>query len=618
MPDAIQRLHEQRKVLETLQELSGKLRETEAALSNRAAAALAQSLAIRQQLDSLPPEFLPRERQALLARVQTLDDRIDEALRKQVRGIFARQRTHTADALRKDYLEVGLKNPGLLKRLTDALVAATEALNQEETGATNSHVQAQQRWQAVYDACNGKQPALAAARKKAAAFLPFWQRLPLLWLAGGVLLFLGIVAIVLLAFLSRRDGKALAISSIEPSSAIEGSAELTLTIRGANFDNDTVLQWRDEANGLTIITPTLHTSDQLTTTVAASLLQRAGNVFIRLHNVGADRYSNEMTFVVAAPTPTPTSPATFTPTPPPTDTPTPTNTPTLTPTPIIGDLPCVLKLTVSGSGEAKLPIDMVTVGEPKSESVSWLFSVLPDNDKDCGEGHVDEITKRDYRFTPLDDEGWILERTSPTLRLKAVGRVKVELVQQWKVNALSEDQETGSLNFGLEYQIGAEEWKPVQGSDGKPVQITLTWGRIAVATATPTATPKPTRTPTPTPSWLNGTITLMEPKPGQTLYTDQSPTFKWKWEGPALQGKQRFHVQFTKSGTAEKSDCQAITSLKNEAQNVEASCQQSLAAGDYTWRVWIEDGAGKKISNESAEDNFVVREPTPTQEPTPS
>jgi hypothetical protein len=606
MPDAIQRLHEQGKVLETLKELLGEIREAEAALSGKAAAALGPSLAIRQRLDSLPSEYLPRERQALLARVQALDDRIDEALRMQVRGIFARQRTHTADALRKDYLEVGLKNPDLLKRLTDAMVAATEALNQEEAGAANSQVQARQRWQAVYDACDGKQPALAAARKKAKGYLPPWWQKYWPLLAGGAIL---VVALVFAATYFVQPRSEPVIDWLEPASVNEGSGAVMLTLAGSNFDPDAVVQWVGTDNKTIIITPTPGSTDQVTVTVGANLLQQAGNVRITVRNRAANQVSNEKLFVIQALTPTPThTPVTPTDTPvTPTDTPKPTNTPTNTPTPVIGDLSCVLKLTVSENGEAQLPIEKVTVGEPKIGLVSWSFTVLPVEPKDCGsngQSDVEEITKRDYRLTPADQAGWLVERKSPTLRLKKAGPLKVELVHEWRIKALTENQEAGSLNFGLEYQISAEEWKPVQGSDGKPLQITLKWDQIKVATATPTAThtPTPIHTPTPTrtptPSKLNGTILLTDPGDGQTLTADQNWKFRWEWNGPALQGKQVFRVQFIKNGT-ETLECPLTTKTQ---------CDFSLPTGEYEWKVWIEDGAGKKISDESSVGKFVVRD----------
>ena len=574
-------------------------------MRNRAAAALAQSLAIRQQLDSLPPEFLPRERQALLARVQTLDDRIDEALRQQVRGIFAKQRTHTADALRKDYLEVGLKNPGLLKRLTDALVAATEALNQEETGATNSHVQAQQRWQAVYDACNGKQPELAAARKKAKGHLPPWWQKHWPLLAGSATLVM-LLALAIIYVAPPREGPV--IAGLEPSSVDAASGPRTLIVSGSNFADDAVVEWVGKNNETVVLTPTLRSTDRVTVTVGADLLQQAGTVYISVRNGATNLVSSGRSLTIQALTATPTyTPVTLTDTPvPPTNTPVP---PTPTPSPIVGDLPCVLKLTVSDSGEAKLPIDVVTVGESKSGPVAWSFSVLPVVEKDCGQNgqsDVEEIIKRGYRFTPADEESWILERTSPTLRLKKVGPLKVELAQEWRVKALSENQDVGSLTFGLEYQISAEEWKTVQGSDGQPLQITLTWGPITVATVTPTATPKPTRTPTPTPSWLIEKIILTKPTEGETLFADKMVTFEWAWDGPALQGKQTFQAQFIKNGT-EELDCHSM----------EKSCQMSLSAGDYTWWVWIEDGTGKRISDESSKWTFVVREPKPDPKSSP-
>lgn len=615
MPDASQRLQEQGKALETLQQQLKKIQEAEAAMGGKAAAALAESLAVRQQLDSLQPEHLPRERQALLTRVQTLDDRIDEALRQQVRGIFAKQRTHTADALRKDYLELGLQNPVLLKRLTDGLVAATEALNQEEIGAAKSQVQARQRWQAVYDACDGKQPALAAARKKAAGYLPPWWQKYWPLLAGGAIL---VVALVFAATYFVRPRSEPVIDRLEPASVNEDSDPVMLILVGSNFDSDAVVQWTGTDNKMTIITPTLPSTNQVTVTVGANLLQEAGTARITVRNRAANQVSNERLFVIQPLTPTPTpTPVTPTDTPvTPTDTPTPTLTPTPTPMPIIGDLPCILKLTVDGNGEAQLPIEKVTFGEPKKGVVSWSFTVLPVEPMDCGsngQSDVEEITQRDYRLTPADQADWLVERTSPTLRLKKAGPLKVELVHEWRVKASTQNQEAGSLSFGLEYQISDTAWKPVQGKDGKPLQITLKWDQITVATPTPTVTwtptPSRTRTPTgtPTPGKLNGKITLIEPVERQTLTADQNWTFKWEWTGPALQDKQAFRVQFIKNGT-ETSECPHTT---------ETQCKFSLSAGEYSWRVWIEDGAGKRISDESSDGKFVVRESEPNGIPTP-
>lgn len=613
MPDAIQRLHEQGKVLETLKELLGEIREAEAALSDKAAAALGPSLAIRQRLDSLPSEYLPRERQALLARVQALDDRIDEALRMQVRGIFARQRTHTADALRKDYLEVGLKNPDLLKSLTDSLVAATEALNQEEAGAANSQVQARQRWQAVYDACDGKQPALAAARKKAKGYLPPWWQKYWPLLAGGAIL---VVALVFAATYFVQPRSEPVIDWLEPASVNEGSGSVMLTLAGSNFDPDAVVQWVGTDNKTIIITPMPGPTNQVTVTVGANLLQQAGTVRITVRNRAANQVSNEKLFVIQALTPTPIATPTDTATPTLTPTPTPTDTPTPTPTPIIGDLPCALKLTVSENGEANLLVGVVTVGKPGPKTAgNWSFAVSPIGEKDCGELNMKDIVRRAYRLSPAqDDPSWVIQRTVETARIEQTGRTQVKVIQDFRVLALTESQPPDSRSFGLEYKVSDTGWKDVLGSDGKPLQITLKWDQIRVATVTPTATQTPTpswtRTPTrtPTPSFLNGTFTLQEPVNGQTLYLGDSAGLKWNWSGAALQAKQVFVMKYEYNGKS--GEC--------KPENSKTECSISLSeTGDYTWWVWIADGAGKRISNESKHWEFVVREhlPNPTNTP---
>jgi len=603
---ARQRLLQQSDAIQVLLTQSTEIKKAEEALRKDAAQALAQSLAIRRQLDSLLSEYLPRERQALLARVQTLDDHIDEALRDQVRGIFKKQRTHTADALRKDYLEVGLKNadmlknPDVLKRLTDALVTATEALNQEEAGAANSQVQARQRWQAVYDACDGQQPALAAARKKAKGYLPPWWQKYWPLLAGGAIL---VVLLVLAMFYLAQPREGPVIAGLEPSSVGAESGPMTLIVSGSNFADDAVVEWVDTDNKTTIITPTLGSPDQVTATIDTNLLQQAGTVRITVRNRAANQVSNERLLVIQALTPTPThTPVT------PTDTPVPpTNTPTNTPMPVIGDLPCVLKLTVNGSGEARLPIEQVTVGEAKRGSVAWSFSVLPVVEKDCGQNgqsDVEEITKRDYRLTPADEAGWLVERTSPTLRLKKAGPLKVELVQEWMVKALSENQEAGSLDFGLEYQISTTEWKTVQGSDGKPLQITLKWDQITVATATP----PPTATPKPRPTITAGTVTYPTPileEPADNAQAEGTVKFAWKYPGTVGLGKHEgFEIRIWKDGTNDHLGAAEVVfgaqekSIKiGDAEAVKNGC-----SGVYLWTVAVvrlENGNYQRIGGEA-------------------
>lgn len=608
MPDAKQRLREQRKAIETLQEQLKALRKAEETLGKNAADALAQSLEIRQQLATLThdtPDILPRERSGVEALVQSLDDRINDALRRQVRTIFDKQRAHTADALRKDYLEVGFKKPVLLTRLTEALVREVEELNLTSGQAgPDGRAQAQQRWQAVYDACDGKQPEIAALRKKAAAFLPPWWRRFWPVLAAGVVLLIGLVGVF--ALLRSPAVPRPALERLEPAEVNRGSAPLMLIMIGQDFADDAVVQWVDADNVTTTITPTIRSGDRMTVTVAADLLQRAGTARISVLNPSTNQVSSERTLVINELTPTPTPSATITPTPTPTPTSTPTLTPTPTPTAVTGELGCTLKLTTD-SVTATLPINTVTVGEPTVGLVQWSFSVIAYQSADCGINGVSDVKKvvqRDFQFTlPGDAADQIIEPTPSVARLTQDQEkpLTVILAQDWRLKGRNTNLEAGSLTLGLEYRLG-NKWTKVQDKNGEPLQLILQWNDISVATVTPTPTRPPTRTPTPTPSFLNGTIKLNRPDGGYTAFSGQSVTLVWEWSGAPLTGEQVFVVGYKHNNKEEK--CQPEKKTECSITPVET--------GDYVWSVWIEDGTSKKISNESPERGFVVRpEPTP-------
>lgn len=605
MPDAKQRLREQRKAIETLQEQLKALRKAEETLGKNAADALAQSLEIRQQLATLTPDILPRERSGVEALVQSLDDRINDALRGQVRTIFDKQRAHTADALRKDYLEVGLKNKTLLTRLTEALVREVEELNRASGQAgPDGRAQAQQRWQAVYDACDGKQTEIAALRKKAAAFLPPWWRRFWPVLAAGVVLLIGLVGVF--ALLRPPAVPRPALERLEPAEVNRGSAPLMLIMIGRDFADDAVVQWVDADNVTTTITPTIRSGDRMTVTVAADLLQRAGTARISVLNPSTNQVSSERTLVINELTPTPTPSATITPTPTPTHTPTPTLTPTPTPTAVTGELGCTLKLTTD-SVTAPLGINAVTVGEPKVVRVQWSFSVIAYQSGDCGINGVSDVKKvvqRDFQFTlPGDAADQIIEPTPSVARLTQDQEkpLTVILAQDWRLKGLNADLEAGSLTLGLEYLLG-NDWIKVEDKNGEPLQLVLSWNRIAVYTATPTAAPTRTRTPTPTPSFLNGTITLDGPVDGYSEILGGSFALKWTWSGAPLTGKQVFVVGYKHNNKEEK--CQPEKKTECSITPVET--------GDYTWLVWVEDGSGHRISDQSPEQRFVVREPKAT------
>jgi IPT/TIG domain len=84
------------------------------------------------------------------------------------------------------------------------------------------------------------------------------------------------------------------LASLSPQAATAGSADVTVTITGRNFSQDSVANWNSSSLPTTYVSPT-----QLTVTIPAEMLQTAGSFTINVFDQNAERPAmNSLVFTV--------------------------------------------------------------------------------------------------------------------------------------------------------------------------------------------------------------------------------------------------------------------------------------------------------------------------------
>ncbi|GAA4331592.1 hypothetical protein GCM10023184_23640 [Flaviaesturariibacter amylovorans] len=85
------------------------------------------------------------------------------------------------------------------------------------------------------------------------------------------------------------------VTSLSPTSAVEGTSGLTLTVNGTGFVNGSTVTWNGSTTG---ISTSFVSGTQLTATVGASLLANAGTALVGVSSTGALASSNTETFTI--------------------------------------------------------------------------------------------------------------------------------------------------------------------------------------------------------------------------------------------------------------------------------------------------------------------------------